>query len=142
MPESSRRHEEAAARHEQAAKTHERSAGFWEQHGDDDRVDLHRDAAAHERAGAALERRWADLISAEMEEGAVRQGGDGPRARGRVEDWDADVENREIERPERVRHGEERQGAALRRDQAVIERKQQASEPNPQYRGSRPGRNS
>jgi len=62
---SVRRHEEAAARHERAAATHDGAAAFWEERGDRARADLHRDAAAHERAGAALERRWAELIGGE-----------------------------------------------------------------------------
>jgi hypothetical protein len=50
MANSFRRHE-AAARHEQAAVTHDDAGAFWETHGDREGADLHRDAAAHERAG-------------------------------------------------------------------------------------------
>jgi hypothetical protein len=62
MAGSSRRHLEARARHEHAAETHARSAAFWAEQGDEARAQLHRDAADHERNGAALEQRWADLI--------------------------------------------------------------------------------
>lgn len=65
MAGSVRFHVEAAARHESAAATHERAAVFWEELGNRARSDLHRDAALHELAGAALERRWADLVAGE-----------------------------------------------------------------------------
>jgi hypothetical protein len=65
IPDSAEGHLEAAAHHERAAATHLRSAAFWEEQGDELRVQLHRDAAEHERQGAALERRWAALIEAE-----------------------------------------------------------------------------
>jgi hypothetical protein len=63
MAGSLRHHEDAAARHDKAAVTHDRAAAFWQQEGNRALADLHRDAAVHERAGAALERRWADLIA-------------------------------------------------------------------------------
>jgi hypothetical protein len=73
MPGSSARHEKAAASHEKTAVTHDRSAAFWEEQGDAARVDLHRDAAALERANSALERRWAQIVASE------RRGTGGPR---------------------------------------------------------------
>jgi hypothetical protein len=75
------RHLHAAERHESAAATHDRVAHFWEIRGNDGRARLHRDAAVHERAGAALERRWADLIEAdERPRGAAED--DPPEATG------------------------------------------------------------
>ena len=65
MADSVRRHREAADRHEQTAARHDDAAVFWVARHDAARADLHRDAAAHERGGAALERRWAALIAAE-----------------------------------------------------------------------------
>ena len=55
-------HLNAATRHLEAAESHDRAAGFWEEHGDHDRLALQRDLAEHERRGAELERRWAALI--------------------------------------------------------------------------------
>jgi hypothetical protein len=101
MPGSSARHETAAARHEKTAVTHDRSAAFWEEQGDAARVDLHRDAAALERASAALERRWAQIIAAEGEGSAA------PDGEQRLE-GDASVEDREADAREDV---------AARRDQ-------------------------
>jgi hypothetical protein len=65
MAASAQRHRNAAARHEAAAATHEHAAQFWAAHGDDARAGLHRDAAVHEREGAALEGRWAELIESD-----------------------------------------------------------------------------
>jgi hypothetical protein len=76
IAEPSHRHEQAAARHERAAVTHDRAAAFWRQHGDRVRADLHTEAAAHERAGAALEQRWADLIAREHAGGGAASGGE------------------------------------------------------------------
>jgi hypothetical protein len=74
MPGSSARHEKAAARHAKTAVVHDRSVAFWEERGDAARADLHRDAAALERAGAALERRWAQVIASEDSGGAPSEG--------------------------------------------------------------------
>jgi hypothetical protein len=71
------RHEQAAARHEHAALTHDRAAAFWEEQGNRARTDLHRDAAEHERAGAALERRWAEVVASEEPADAVAGERDG-----------------------------------------------------------------
>ena len=94
MAGSSRRHEEAAVRHEHAAKTHEQAAAFWEEHRDDARAELHRDAAAHEHAGAALERRWADLIASDVEVDE-RARDDGSAASRSVQAQDREVETLE-----------------------------------------------
>ena len=45
-----------------AAENHERAATFWNDHGDLERAALQREMAEHERGGAALERRWAELL--------------------------------------------------------------------------------
>jgi hypothetical protein len=58
-------HLHAAARHLEAAANHDRVAKFWEEQGDDDRAELQRALADHERHGADLERRWAALIKRE-----------------------------------------------------------------------------
>jgi hypothetical protein len=66
------RHLEAAGRHDAAAEAHDRFAKLWHERGDVDRASLQRALADHERRGADLERRWAELIVAEN---------DGARAR-------------------------------------------------------------
>ena len=68
-----------------------------EAEGDPARADLHGDGAVHERAGAALERRWADLIGSEDAGDAAAE--DEPRfeAFACLEEREADAEVREIE---------------------------------------------
>jgi hypothetical protein len=94
---SLRPHEEAAARHEKAAVTHDRAAAFWDQRGIRARSDLHRDGAAYEHAGAALERRWADLIASEDAGDEVGASEQRFAASASVEDREADVETHEVE---------------------------------------------
>jgi hypothetical protein len=129
MTVSWRRHEDAAARHEKAAVTHERAAAFWNEHGNPARADLHRDAAVHEHAGAALERRWADLIASEEARDDLRDGQRRLAASANVEDREADVETREVELEvlESQLHAREqavgvREWAADERDQVADER--------------------
>jgi hypothetical protein len=94
---SPERHHHAAARHESAAATHDRSARFWDKEGDIARADLHRAAAAHEREGGALQRRWAELIELN-----ARGGGGVPERSLRVpstgsDERDAETQSREID---------------------------------------------
>jgi hypothetical protein len=58
-------HLQAAGRHEAAAESHERLARLWHERGNSERASLERALADYERAGAKLERRWAELIAEE-----------------------------------------------------------------------------
>src|SRR5687768_53990 len=99
MVGSVKRHRDAAARHEAAAATHEHSAQFWVAQGDDARAALHRDAAVHEREGAALERRWAELIESEEQRPGrnLVEGATGRLGRTAADDRGAGADAREIE---------------------------------------------
>lgn len=55
-------HRAAAVRHDQAAETHARLATFWHEQGDEERALLQSELADYERAGATLERRWAEIV--------------------------------------------------------------------------------
>ena len=61
MNDRSQRHRDAEGIHDKAADTHERAATYWDELGDEERAELERDLAEHERAGAGLERRWGEL---------------------------------------------------------------------------------
>ena len=61
------------------------------------RAELHRDAAAHERAGAALERRWVDVIASEAASTEVSDGQERVERDAAAQSQKADVEAREVE---------------------------------------------
>jgi len=65
-------HRQAAVRHEQAAKNHDRSAVFWQDLGKPQQAGIQRELADHERHGAQLERRWAELIDPSAADRAAR----------------------------------------------------------------------
>lgn len=90
-------HDKAAARHEHAAVTQDQSAAFWEALGNSERAGLHREMAIHERAGAALELRWAEAIRQEDTGAAARRFEDRFESDGTVEDRELEVEAREVE---------------------------------------------
>ena len=102
---------------------------FWEERQDAARASLHRDGADHERAGAALERRWAELDAADGSDAALEREEHELARLGEEErtDWTSAADSRERladerdgaawdrERVERQRQGREREQAAVRR---------------------------
>jgi hypothetical protein len=70
MKDKAGNHRDAAGRHEEAAQSHDRASRFWNDREDQARADLQRELAEHERRGAELELRWAELVDPETAEKA------------------------------------------------------------------------
>ena len=71
MTDAAADHRDAANRHDLAAENHQRAARFWEGRGDRERAQLQHEMAEYERGGAALERRWAELVDSTTPNGTT-----------------------------------------------------------------------
>lgn len=109
------------ANHEKAAVRLDEAALFWEERRDDARAALCRETAAHERAGAALQRRWVDLLDDDPDGQPVAESLT-------VDDGDIDVEGHEVALEMRESWLDLREQDVCRRESAAQARDRLADE--------------